>query len=55
MYLNRKMRAWIGWRAARESGSREYRSSTMNGSPSVLSSSLWRVVSEVVNVPSVLT
>jgi hypothetical protein len=41
MYLNRKIRAWIGWRDARESGSREYRSSTISGRPSVLSSSLW--------------
>jgi hypothetical protein len=41
MYLKRKIRAWIGWRDARESESREYRSSTINGRPNVLRSSLW--------------
>jgi hypothetical protein len=39
-YLKRKIRAWMGWRAASESGSREYRSSTIRGSPSVFNSSL---------------
>ena len=41
MYLKRKMRAWIGWRDARELGLSKYRSSTYNGRPSVLRSLLW--------------
>lgn len=39
-HLNKKISAWRGCRDASESGSREYRSSTIKGTPRVLSNSL---------------
>jgi hypothetical protein len=41
--LKRNMKAWRGWSAARESASREYKSSTMRGTPSVFNNSLKKI------------